>query len=194
MLWFRRSVPSDLISRLGRPDIRRSVQTSDFRIARRRASTLVRVVEEAFETLRSAGLGPDARSALAAILDHVMDDFDGDRRRWADRAKCQITMERLAGGGTSRPIVIDGAPKLIMDDDLADLISADTDAFVQAELQGVGVPRRLLPEGAIAATPLIASLGLGRWRPWCIRQSQRRCRNRWPGRDRAIYASSRFFV
>ena len=121
----------------------------------------MRVVEEAFETLRSAGLGPDARSALAAILDHVMDDFDGDRRRWADRAKYQMLMERLAGGGTSRPIVIDGAPKLIMDDDQADLILADTDAFVKAELKGVGGPRRLLPEDAIAATPLIASLGLG---------------------------------
>ncbi len=120
----------------------------------------MRVVEEAFETLRSAGLGPDARSALAAILDHVMDDFDGDRRRWADRAKYQILMERLAGDGTSRPIVIDSAPTLIIDEDPAELVLVSAFASSQVRTEGVGASSELTLERT-ATTPPSATFGLG---------------------------------
>lgn len=76
VFWFRRAVPEDLASGLGETDIRRSLKTSDARLARQRAWSLVLVVEEAFAKLRSAGLAPGARDALSAILDNVMDDFD----------------------------------------------------------------------------------------------------------------------
>ena len=57
----------------------------------------MRAVEEAFETLRSAGLGPDARSAFGAVLDCVMNEFDAGHMRWAERAKYRYLVERLAG-------------------------------------------------------------------------------------------------
>ncbi|SKA22199.1 Site-specific recombinase XerD [Consotaella salsifontis] len=85
----------DLVSCLGKSDIRRSLRTSDARAARRRAWTLLRAVEEAFETLRRAGLSSDARSAFGAILDHVIDEFDGGQSRWAERAKYRYLIERL---------------------------------------------------------------------------------------------------
>lgn len=59
------------------------------------------VVEEAFETLRRSGLGPDARGALCAILDQVMDDFDRDGIQWAERLKYRALMDSL---GAEEPI------------------------------------------------------------------------------------------
>ncbi|MEH6720773.1 MAG: DUF6538 domain-containing protein [Aurantimonas endophytica] len=98
VFWFRRPVPVDLIARLGKSDIRRSLRTCDRRTATRRGWALVRAVEEAFETLRSAGLGPDARSAFGAILDHVMNEFDTRQERWVERAKYRYLVDRLLGG------------------------------------------------------------------------------------------------
>lgn len=57
----------------------------------------MRAVKEAFETLRSAGLGPDARSAFGAVLDCVMNEFDAGHMRWAERATYRYLVERLAG-------------------------------------------------------------------------------------------------
>ena len=59
------------------------------------------VVEEAFETLRRSGLGPDARGALCAILDQVMCDFDRDGIQWAERLKYRALMDSL---GAEEPI------------------------------------------------------------------------------------------
>ncbi len=56
------------------------------------------VIEEAFETLRRSGLGPDARGALCAILDQVMDDFDRDGIQWAERLKYRALMDSLDAG------------------------------------------------------------------------------------------------
>ena len=97
VFWFRKTVPIGLTPCLGNADIRRSLRTRNLRTAARRGWILVRAVEEAFATLRSAGLEPDARSAFGAILDHVMNDFDSPQTRWAERAKYRFLIERLAG-------------------------------------------------------------------------------------------------
>ena len=76
-------------------------------MATRRGWALVRAVEEAFETLRSAGLGPDARSAFGAILDHVMNEFDTRQERWVERAKYRYLVDRLLGG---QPLVPPSKP------------------------------------------------------------------------------------
>lgn len=81
VFWIRKSIPAEFAASLGTTDIRRSLFTSDTRMSKRSARTLVSVVEEAFETLRSMGLPPQARSALDAVIDHVMDDFDSNGRR-----------------------------------------------------------------------------------------------------------------
>ncbi|MDC9822782.1 hypothetical protein PRN20_03470 [Devosia sp. ZB163] len=56
---------------------------------------MFRVVEDAFEVLRCAGLGPDVRLALTHILDTVIDDFDRDGRQAGNRAKYQFLIDRL---------------------------------------------------------------------------------------------------
>jgi integrase len=98
-------VPVDLQHSLGNSDIRRTLRTSDRRIAIRRAWSLMQVVEDAFEVLRSSGLGPDARAAFAAILDHVIDDFDREGRQVGNRAKYRTLLDLVPGGdpGTTRP-------------------------------------------------------------------------------------------
>jgi integrase len=96
--WFRRSVPVDLIDRLGNTDIRRSLRTCNKRVARQRAWTLVLLVEEAFAILRDAGLKPGARDALNVVLGRVMDDFDRDSRAWAERAKYRMLLDSLNAG------------------------------------------------------------------------------------------------
>lgn len=96
IFWIRKSVPVEFAPCLGTTDIRRSLRTSDARVARQRARTLVSVVEEAFETLRSVGLPPHGRSALNAIIDHVMNDFDAKGVQWAERLKYRALLEFLA--------------------------------------------------------------------------------------------------
>lgn len=105
VFWFRRSVPVDLQQSLGNSDIRRTLRTSNRRIATRRAWSLMLVVEDAFEVLRSSGLGPDARAAFAAILDHVIDDFDREGRQVGNRAKYRALSDLLPDGHprTTRP-------------------------------------------------------------------------------------------
>lgn len=98
VFWFRKSVPVDLIDRLGSSDIRRSLRTSNGRLARQRAWTLILLVEDAFAVLRAEGLSPCARSALDAIINRMMNDFDQDHRAWADRAKYRMLVESLNGG------------------------------------------------------------------------------------------------
>ncbi|MEP0510568.1 MAG: DUF6538 domain-containing protein [Aurantimonas coralicida] len=107
VFWFRKPVPVDLIARLGKSDIRRSLRTCDRRTATKRGWALVRAVEEAFETLRSAGLGPHARLAFGAILDHVMNEFDARQERWVERAKYRYLVDRLVG---DQPLVPPSMP------------------------------------------------------------------------------------
>ncbi|WP_332719504.1 DUF6538 domain-containing protein [Pelagibacterium mangrovi] len=99
VFWFRKAVPADLIDRLGRSDIRRSLRTCNKRMARQRAWTLILVVEEAFAVLRDAGLTPGVRAAFDAILDRIMDDFDRNQRAWAERAKYRMLLESLGTAG-----------------------------------------------------------------------------------------------
>lgn len=61
------------------------------------------VVEDAFEVLRSSGLGPDARAAFAAILDHVIDDFDREGRQVGNRAKYRALLDLLPMGIPGQP-------------------------------------------------------------------------------------------
>ena len=76
VLWFRKTVPVDLTDRLGCSDIRRSLRTSNVRVARQRAWSLVLVIEEAVETLRRSGISPEARDVFARIIGALIDDFD----------------------------------------------------------------------------------------------------------------------
>lgn len=92
---FRKSVPVDLIDRLGSSDIRRSLRTCNARVARQRAWTLALLIEEAFAVLRDAGLTSGTRDALNVVLGRVMDDFDRDGRAWAERAKYSMLMDTL---------------------------------------------------------------------------------------------------
>jgi hypothetical protein len=65
----------------------------------------VLVVEEAFAMLRSEGLAPGAREALASILDHVMNDFDRGNRQWAERAKYRMLLDSLVDGNKDNKAV-----------------------------------------------------------------------------------------
>lgn len=96
VFWVRKAVPVELAVGLGRTDVRRSLRTSNAQVARRRARTLLVVIEEAFETLRAMGLPPQGRAALDAILNQVMDDFDNGGVRWAERLKYRALLEFLA--------------------------------------------------------------------------------------------------
>jgi len=58
VFWFRKSVPVDLIDRLGDSDIRRSLRTGNALVARQRVWTMVLLVEDAFAVLRGAGMAP----------------------------------------------------------------------------------------------------------------------------------------
>ncbi|MDF2798310.1 MAG: integrase family protein [Devosia sp.] len=93
--WFRKSVPVDLIDRLGSSDLRRSLRTCNGRVARQRAWTLILLVEDAFAVLRAEGLSPNARSVLDAIINRVINDFDQGNRAWADRAKYGLLLDSL---------------------------------------------------------------------------------------------------
>ena len=85
VFWFRKAVPVDLIDRLGRSDIRRSLRTCNLRVAKQRAWSLILLIEDAFAELRAAGFTPGARAALDAILNQMMDDFDRDEKQWSQR-------------------------------------------------------------------------------------------------------------
>ena len=112
VFWFRKSVPADLVHSLGNSDIRRSLHTSNRRMAMRRAWSLMLVVEDAFEVLRSAGLGPGARAAFASIIDHVIDDFDREGRQLGNRAKYRALVDLLPGVGADAPA--EGRPALTL--------------------------------------------------------------------------------
>lgn len=108
VFWFRRSVPVDLIDRLGGSDIRRSLRTCNARVARQRAWTLVLLIEDAFAVLRNAGLTPGARDALNVVLGHVIDDFDRNGAQWSQRLRYQALMETL--GIDNSPVEVGGMP------------------------------------------------------------------------------------
>jgi hypothetical protein len=55
--------------------------------------------------LRSEGLAPGAREALASILDHVMNDFDRGNRQWAERAKYRMLLDSLVDGNRDNKVV-----------------------------------------------------------------------------------------
>jgi hypothetical protein len=105
VLWFRKAIPADLVDRLGCSDIRRSLRTSNMRIARQRAWAFIVRIEEAFAVIRSAGLRPDAHAALRAIFTRIMDDVDPDRASWAERSKYLQLIESLSNtAGTGQEI------------------------------------------------------------------------------------------
>ncbi|SFV38805.1 Site-specific recombinase XerD [Devosia crocina] len=109
VFWFRKTIPVDLIDRLGSSDIRRSLRTCNMRVARQRAWILVLLVEEAFAILRDAGLKPGARDALNVVLGRVMDDFDRDGRAWAERAKYRMLLDSLSTGNEDSALSCDSA-------------------------------------------------------------------------------------
>lgn len=104
VFWFRKAVPVDLTDRLGCSDIRRSLRTSNVRVARQRAWSLVLVVEDAFETLRRSGVSPEARDVFARIIGAVIDDFDRGGRQPATRAKYRVLLDSLAPDNEGRTI------------------------------------------------------------------------------------------
>lgn len=115
VFWFRKAVPAGLTDRLGRSDIRRSLRTSNKRVARQRSWTLILVIEDAFAVLRDAELTPCVRGAFDAILGRVMNDFDPDQRAWAERAKYRLLIESLSKPGNDnvtveRPAALVSAP------------------------------------------------------------------------------------
>lgn len=74
----------------------------------KRAWSLMLVVEDAFDVLRSAGLGPEARAAFTRIIDQVIDDFDREGRQLGNRAKYRALVDLLPGAGGDAPT--DGSP------------------------------------------------------------------------------------
>jgi hypothetical protein len=103
VFWFRKSIPVDLIDRLGPTDIRRSLRTCNGRVARQRAWALILVVEEAFAILRDAGLSPGARDAFNAVLSHVMDDLDRSGQQWSQRLRYRALLDSLGGVEPAAP-------------------------------------------------------------------------------------------
>lgn len=95
VFWFRKSVPVDLIDRLGSSDIRRSLRTCNARVARQRAWSLVLLLEDAFAVLRDAGLTPGARDALTVVVGNLIDDFDRPGAQWSQRLRYQALLSSL---------------------------------------------------------------------------------------------------
>jgi integrase len=86
----------DLVDRLGCSDIRRSLRTSNMRVARQRAWALIVGIEEAFAKIRSSGLPPDSRIALRTVFSHILDELDRDKHSLAGRETCSRLMDLLA--------------------------------------------------------------------------------------------------
>ncbi|WP_172125265.1 DUF6538 domain-containing protein [Devosia sp. 919] len=112
--WFRKSVPVDLIDRLGSSDIRRSLRTCNARVARQRAWALILVVEEAFAILRNAGLTPGVRDALSAVLDNVMDDLDRSGQQWSQRLRYRALLDSLVGAEPAAAGEISAPPATVI--------------------------------------------------------------------------------
>jgi len=68
VFWVRRTVPGDLTRSLGHSDIRRSLRTSDPRVAMQRAWSLMLVIEECRAVLEATA-GPEAASQIKIIAE-----------------------------------------------------------------------------------------------------------------------------
>jgi hypothetical protein len=75
--WFRKTVPSDLTSVLGMPDVRRSLRTRNAALARRRALQVLIRIDEVYAVLRSQRPMRPARDIALAMLDDAIGSVSG---------------------------------------------------------------------------------------------------------------------